>query len=239
MTIWNPWRGCHKYSEGCKFCYIHKGDAKRGIDTNIIVKADNLDRPIQRYVRGKHADEYKIKSGEFVYLCFTSDFLLPDADEWRRECWDIIRERSDLTFLFLTKRIDRFMNCIPDDWNDGYDNVIVSCTIENQKQADYRLSIFDKLPIKHKNIVCQPLIEHIDLSGHLNNIELVVAGGESDKFARILDYNWVLDIRQQCIDNQVKFQFRQCGTNFLKDGVLYKLPVRQLCSQARKANIDT
>ncbi len=38
MAMWNPWRGCHKYSEGCKFCYIHKGDLKRGVDTNNIVK---------------------------------------------------------------------------------------------------------------------------------------------------------------------------------------------------------
>lgn len=30
MAMWNPWRGCHKHSEGCKYCYIHKGDFKRG-----------------------------------------------------------------------------------------------------------------------------------------------------------------------------------------------------------------
>lgn len=29
MAMWTPWRGCNKYSEGCKYCYIHKGDAKR------------------------------------------------------------------------------------------------------------------------------------------------------------------------------------------------------------------
>ncbi len=29
MAMWNPWRGCHKYSEGCKYCYIHKGDTKK------------------------------------------------------------------------------------------------------------------------------------------------------------------------------------------------------------------
>lgn len=26
MAMWNPWRGCHKYSEDWRFCYIHKGD---------------------------------------------------------------------------------------------------------------------------------------------------------------------------------------------------------------------
>ncbi len=46
-------------------------------------------------------------------------------------------------------------------------------------------------------------------------------------------------MRKQCIRNNVKFQFRQCGTNFIKDGIEYKLHARQLCSQARKANMDT
>ena len=38
MAMWNPWRGCKKCSDGCLHCYIHKGDAKRGVDTNKIVK---------------------------------------------------------------------------------------------------------------------------------------------------------------------------------------------------------
>ena len=45
MAMWNPWRGCHKYSEGCRFCYIHKGDARRGVDTNVVAKADNFCAP--------------------------------------------------------------------------------------------------------------------------------------------------------------------------------------------------
>ncbi len=46
MARWDPWRGCHKYSEGCKFCYTHKGDYKRGIDTNQIVKTERFYAPI-------------------------------------------------------------------------------------------------------------------------------------------------------------------------------------------------
>ena len=234
MSMWNPWRGCHKYSEGCRFCYIHKGDAKRGVDTNQIVKTDKFYAPVEKNKKG----DYRMKSGQLVYLCFSTDFLLEDADEWRDECWKMIKERSDLTFLFLTKRIERFMECIPEDWDGGYDNVVVGCTIENQDRADFRLSIFDDLPIKHKNIICQPLVEKIDISNHLKNVELVVVGGESDTNARPLDYDWVLSIRQQCIEANVHFQFRQCGTNFIKDEKLYKLNVRMLCSQARKADID-
>ena len=52
MAMWNPWRGCHRHSEGCKFCYIHKGDAKRGVDTNQIVKTDQFSAPIARKKNG-------------------------------------------------------------------------------------------------------------------------------------------------------------------------------------------
>ena len=134
MAMWNPWRGCKKCSDGCLHCYIHKGDIKRNVNTNEIVKTKDFQKPIEKLKNGN----YKMKSG-IVYTCFSTDFLVEEADEWRKDCWKMIKERQDCTFLFITKRIDRFMKCIPNDWNDGYDNVVVCCTIENQKNADKSL----------------------------------------------------------------------------------------------------
>ena len=233
MAMWNPWRGCKKCSEGCMHCYIHKGDAKRGINTNDIVKTKDFCKPVEKSKNGS----YKLKSG-IVYTCFSTDFLLQEADGWREECWKMIRQRADCTFLFLTKRIERFMACIPEDWGNGYENVVVCCTVENQDNADRKLSVFQTLPIKHKCITAQPLIGPIDLEKYLDHIELVVVGGESDRDARVLDYDWVLDIREQCIRKHVSFEFRQCGTHFIKDGKQYRLQKKDLCSQARKANIN-
>ena len=233
MSMWNPWRGCKKCSEGCLHCYIHKGDAKRGIDTSDIVKTKDFPKPTERLKNGS----YKMKPG-MVYTCFSTDFLIKEADLWRTECWKMIKERGDCTFLFLTKRIERFMECIPEDWADGYDNIVVCCTIENQENADKKLSVFRNLPIKHKCITAQPLLEQIDIEQYLGDIELVVVGGESDCNARPLDYAWVLDIREQCVRRNVSFEFRQCGTHFIKDGKQYRLQTRDLCSQARKAGID-
>ena len=147
MAMWNPWKGCKKCSDGCRYCYIYKGNAKRGVDTSIIEKTKDFAKPTERLKNGN----YKMKSG-IVYTCFSTDFLIEEADAWRHECRQMIKERKDCTFLFLTKRIDRFMDCIPDDWGDGYENVVVCCTVENQKNADYKLGIFVKLPIKHKCI---------------------------------------------------------------------------------------
>lgn len=235
MPMWSPWRGCRRHSEGCRFCYIHKGDAKRGTDTNIIVKQDDkFFAPIERKKNG----EYKMKGGGICYLCFSTDFLIDDADEWRGACWDMIRERGDLTFLFLTKRIERLEKCLPPDWGDGWDNVVIGVDVENQAMADFRLPIFQRLPIKHRNIICQPLLERVDISAWLDGTELVVVGGESDRCARPLDYEWVLDLREQCVRADTAFEFRQLGTHFIKDGKEYTIATRDLCAQAKKAGIN-
>lgn len=233
MAMWNPWRGCKKCSDGCLYCYIHKGDIKRKVNTNNIIKTDDFKKPIEKLKNG----EYKMKSG-LVYLCFSTDFLIEEADEWRDECWDMIKQRPDCQFLFLTKRIDRFNKCIPKDWNNGYDNVIVCCTIENQNNADYRLEIFKKLPIKHKCITAQPLLEKIDIEKYLDTIQLVVVGGESDINARPFNYDWALNIREQCIRKNVCFQFRQFGTYTIKDGKKYKIQTKDLTKNAKLANIN-
>ena len=234
MAMWNPWRGCHRISEGCRYCYIHKGDAKRGVDTNEIVRLDTLDAPIQMNKKG----EYKMKPGQTVYVCFSSDFLIEEADPWRQECWEMMKRRSDLSFLFLTKRIERFMECIPDDWGNGYDNVTVGCSIENQEMADRKLSVFQTLPIKHKNIILQPLIEAVNIEKFLDSAELVLVGGESDSHARPLDYSWVLSVRDQCMKHHVRFDFHQCASRFLVNGEMKKLNYAMLYRCAKEMNIN-
>lgn len=234
---WNPWHGCTKISPGCLHCYVYRQDSMYGTQTasNIARKTAAFNLPIKR----KRDKSWKIESGKIVFTCFTSDFLLQDADPWRKECWQMIRQRNDLRFYFFTKRIDRFMQCIPDDWNEGYDNVLVGCTVENQQMADYRLPIFKALPIKHKSIIASPLLEHIDIRAYIDSdIEEVATGGESGLQARVCNFDWILDLREQCVAANVPFRFHQTGARLLKDGKLYRIPRRYQLSQAHKANID-
>lgn len=235
MASWNLWHGCHKISAGCAHCYVYRIDARHGRDSSIVTKTKDFDLPLRK----NRMKEYKIPSGELVYTCFTSDFLLEDADPWREEAWRIMKIRSDLRFLFITKRIHRFAQCIPPDWGDGYDNVMVCCTAENQDRADFRLPIFRDLPIRHKSIICEPLLGPIDLSPYLGSwVDVVVVGGESGIDARLCDYDWVLDIRRQCIEHGVPFHFRQTGAYFRKDGKTYRILKKDQQTQARKAKID-
>ena len=49
MAVWNPWRGCHRHSEGCKYCYIHKGDVSTALHKFLSNST--------RYLRQEHACE--------------------------------------------------------------------------------------------------------------------------------------------------------------------------------------
>ena len=190
-SLWNPWHGCHKLSTGCRHCYVYRGDSKHGKDSSIITKTGQFNLPVRR----KKDKTYKIPSGNLVYTCFTSDFLIEEADEWRIEAWKMMRERYDLHFLFITKRIDRLGQCLPPDWGDGYDNVTICCTMENQDRVDYRLPLYKAAPVKHKIIICEPLLSAINFKGELGTwVEQIVVGGESGKEARICNYDWVLDL---------------------------------------------
>lgn len=222
MQSWNPWHGCHKISEGCQNCYVYRTDSRYGKNSGKIEKTSNFDMPIKKDRSG----EWKLQNdGLAVATCLTSDFWIDEADEWRRDVWEIIKRRSDLDFFIITKRIHRFYESLPEDWEDGYENVIIGCTCECQRTADFRLPIFIELPIKHKVIICAPLIEEIDLSGYLDErIEQVSVGGESGENARVCKFDWILSIRYQCIEKNIDFHFHQTGARFIKDNKLYRIP---------------
>ncbi len=235
MVVWNTWHGCHKISDGCRNCYVYRTDAKFGKDSSVVTRNSDFSLPVQL----NRNNEYKLQTDEIIYTCFTSDFFLEDADEWRVEAWDMIRTRSDLRFLIITKRIDRFNVSLPEGWGNGYNNVEICCTVENQNRADYRLPIFLDLPIKKRSIICEPLLEPIDLRPYLNSsIKEVVVGGESGCYARLCDYSWVLDIRQQCVEAGVNFYFKQTGARFKKNNKVYIIDRKYQHSQAKKANIN-
>ena len=210
--VWNPWFGCTKISEACDNCYI-KPD-------------ENSFRDL--YYCFPHTDA---KPGTFVAVSLHSDFFLEEADHIRPSIWLTIKTHPDLIFLIITKRVNRIIECLPDDWGDGYDNVIICATVENQKRADERLPILLNLPAKHRWVTCSPLLESIDLAPYLktSKIEHVEITGERDciisraNALRPTKYEWVEAICNQCKENDVRFSLLYLGHNFIMpDGTIMK-----------------
>ncbi len=233
--MWNPWHGCKKLSEGCKNCYVYRRDSSIGKDASAVTLTKSIDLPLRKDRTGK----YKFPSGSHLFCCMTSDFFIEDADEWRKRAWEIMSMRSDMSFTIITKRIDRFYDCIPPDWGSGYKNVAICCTTENQRRFDERFPILCEIPAAKKLINCEPLLSPINMKGLDGEIiSKVIVGGESGRNARTCDYDWVLDIREQCISAHVPFYFKQTGAAFIKDGRLYRIARKDQLSQARRAKID-
>lgn len=234
MNMWNPWHGCHKCSPGCKNCYVFYLDGLRNKNADVITKSKtNFNMPLKKDRNGN----YKLVSNMEIATCFTSDFFLEEADEWRGEAWEMIKMRQDLKFLICTKRIERFEICKPYDWDDGYDNVILAVTCENQQKADERLPVLIKLNAKRKYILASPLLEYIDFSEYLQSgeIDMISVGGESYKNARECRFEWVKHIKEQCDNFGVKFDYHQTGSNFVMNGRRYRINHRDEYKQAKKA----
>ena len=213
ITItWNGIHGCTKVSYGCQHCYMFRRDESVGKDPTIVRKTQSFNLPVRRLRTGKHKGLYKIPSGSHIYTCFSSDFFHKDADAWRDEMWDMIRERSDCTFFMITKRPERILDHLPADWDGGWDHVTIAVTTENQWAADKRLPIYLSVPMKHYAVMIEP--------------------------TRVCDYAWVLDVHMQCVEYSVPFSFHQTGARLKKGDKIYEIPREYQHEQARKARLD-
>lgn len=228
--VWNPWHGCHKCSEGCRNCYAYFLDRRYGRDTDEVAKnKSSFNLPVKKDRSGA----YKLRPGDFVRVCMTSDFFIEEADAWRDEAWDFIRRRPDVTFSLLTKRAQRMERCLPPDWGDGWDQVTFAVSAENQQRVDERMPYLLDLPAKHRWISLKPFIGEVDLDRYLadGKVETVLAGGENYEGCRPLRREWVEKVHGQCAARGVRLIFGQTGNVYVKDG-------KELRNRSRAAQME-
>lgn len=219
--VWNPWRGCFKISEACENCYV---------------------RPENTFEDAYYPLPYTdMKPGTVITVSLGSDFFLEEADKYRSKAWDTIRDHPNLIFLIITKRINRVAQCLPRDWGEGWENVIICVTTETQKRADERIPVLLELPIKHRWVTCSPMLEPIDLTSYINTgkIEHVETLGEKDYAsanpARPIKYEWVEDLQKQCKKYNIRFTLMYIGSNFIMpDGTVIK--DRCMCYHSKLAD---
>ena len=189
-------------------------DAQRDQDGSSIYKTKtNFNLPLKKTRQGT----YKIPYGTMLHVCMTSDFFLEEADVWRDEIWDMIRIRSDVSFWIQTKRARRIQQCLPFDWNDGWENVILCVTTENQKRADERLPILLDIPAKHKAFMIAPILSEVHVESYLATKQF-----EQD----------------QCEKENVRFDFIGTGNVFVKDGKVYRIPKAYQSVQAKRSGLS-
>jgi protein gp37 len=141
----------------------------------------------------------------------------PDAAELRPVMWRTIREYPDLVFQLLTKRAENIAGLLPADWGDGYDNVWLGTSIENNDYVD-RADHLRRIPARVHFISYEPALgplDRLDLAG----IEWVIYGGESGPGYRPEDKQWARDMRDRCRSADVAFFHKQSAAPRTEMGI--------------------
>ncbi len=151
---WNPWYGCHKVSQGCKHCYMFRDMKKYGKNPDVVVRSKTTFNDPYKWAK---------KGPAKVFTCSWSDFFIEEADEWRDEAWQVIKDTPVLTYQILTKRPERIAEHLPADWNTGYSNVWLGVSVENQEAANKRIPklLLNKAHIHF--ISAEPLLDFVNL----------------------------------------------------------------------------
>lgn len=152
----------------------------------------------------------------------------------------MIRHRSDVMFWIQTKRAERIKENLPYDWDDGWENVILCVTTENQRRADERLPILLGIPAKHKAFMCAPILSEIHAEKYLatGQFEKVLADGENYDGMRPCRYEWIKSLHDQCEYANVEFDFIGTGNIFIKGGKVYRIPKAYQKVQAQRSGLS-
>lgn len=209
----NPWIGCTKISTACDNCYAAAWDVRglQGLPTRWGPHADRTrtktwGQPIRWQRKAKvEGVRYRVFVASLADVFDNHRSILP---AWRRELWALIRQCPDLDFLMLTKRPENIERFLPDDWGEGYTNVWLGSTVEDQKAAG-RTRHLIKVPAVVHFLSMEPLLSDVDLSGVIHGLEWVITGGESGKRYRPVDPDWFRSLRDQCAAANVAFLFKQ------------------------------
>ena len=215
----NPWIGCQHVSPGCDHCYAeammdHRygrvewgphGERRRTSDAN-------WKNPIKW---NAEARAFKREQGHRprVFCASLADvFDNRVPPEWRQDLFALIREGRRLDWLLLTKRPHNIKKMLPSDWGDGYRNVWLGVTAENQMYFDQRWKHLQNIPAVIKFISYEPALGPLRLPKHNPLPNWLISGGESGGGARPLDPQWVRDIIADCRRKGVAPFHKQWGT---------------------------
>lgn len=227
----SPWWGCTKVSPGCSACYAEAFDKRIG--------GNHWGPGVERRTFGeKHWNEPKrwnakaAKLGERhrVFCSSMADVFEAEAPAGQLDrLWPLIRETPHLDWLLLTKRPERIGASLPADWGQGYANVWLGTSVEDQTRAEERIPHLLGVPAVVRFLSMEPLLERVTLNpwlltehgrrliGALPGISWVIVGGESGPRARPMHPDWARSLRDQCVSAGVPFLFKQHGEH--RDGV--------------------
>ena len=201
---WNPVTGCTKVSSGCKNCYAARmakrlqamGQPNYRNGFRVTLHPHTLEKPLE------------LKRPQVIFVNSMSDLFheaIPES--FIQKVFAMMRRASWHHFQVLTKRSARLAELAPRiDWPA---NVWVGASVEDRYNIQ-RIDHLRGVGASLKFLSLEPLIGPLpDLC--LDGIDWVIVGGESGPGSRPIKEEWVLEIRDQCVEAGLPFFFKQWG----------------------------
>jgi len=207
-STWNPVTGCTKLSAGCDHCYAERFSERfRGVvghpfehGFDLMLRPERLRQPLAW------------RRPRLIFVNSMSDLFHKKITESHvTQVFDTMEAADWHVFQVLTKRSSLMRNYI----NKRYPATPVAPHIWLGVSIEHRNTLSRLGHLKNTNaalrfVSFEPLlgpIGRVDLTG----IHWVIAGGESGPGARPMADIWVRELRDQCVDQGVKFFFKQWG----------------------------
>lgn len=204
QATWNPVTGCNKISPGCKNCYAERmalrlramGQANYRNGFKVTLQEHMLELPL------------RWKQPKLIFVNSMSDLFHKDVPlSFIKKVFDVMKRAHWHEFQVLTKRSERLLEVASDlPWAP---NIWMGVSVENTDYR-YRIDHLRRTPADIKFLSVEPLLGPIPRM-NLRGIDWVIVGGESGPGARLMQPEWVLNIRNQCVKAKVPFFFKQWG----------------------------
>lgn len=201
-ATWNPVTGCSKVSPGCAHCYAERIAERfrgtRGFPSgfDISLRHDKLQLPLSW------------RNPKRIFVNSMSDLFHEDVPlEFIEHVFETMERAHWHKFQVLTKRGERLRELAPLlRWPT---NVWMGVSVEYQRWTS-RVAILRDVPASVRFLSLEPLLGPLDLD--LEGIHWVIVGGESGPGSRRMRPEWVHSIREQCMEKNVPFFFKQWGS---------------------------
>lgn len=214
-ATWNPVAGCTILSPGCTNCYAMRLASRlavMGQDKYVGTTRVSGGRPKWN---GKVKTDFasleiprRWKKGRLVFVNSMSDLFHESIPlSFIRAVFEVMESTPRHTYQVLTKRAERLEELSKKlRWPD---NVWMGVSVESEEYT-YRIDHLRRTKARVRFLSLEPLLGPLD-SLDLRGVHWAIAGGESGPGARPMSKDWVRSIRDQCIQANVPFHFKQWG----------------------------
>lgn len=212
-ATWNPTTGCNKVSQGCKHCYADlvaqrmQNMKVKGYENGfrLTLHENRLDIPV------------RWKRPRMIFVNSMSDLFHEEIPlEFLKKVFTVMEECPRHTFQILTKRSEYLARVAKElPWPK---NVWIGVSVENADVIHriHDLKKVNTLGVRFLSI--EPLLGPLPkIDFNVNGISWVIIGGESGPGARPMEADWVRDIRDNCLLDDVPFFFKQWGGEKKRD----------------------